>query len=95
MLDKPVSGRKFFEQVIRDNLDIGRPEQVALVFDRKLIRRGPHATPAPFRARVITEGVTPSLYVDYKHTRIKQYHIRGLGRARRSSRLRQARSSRP
>jgi hypothetical protein len=25
MLDKPVAGRMFFEQVIRDNLDIGRP----------------------------------------------------------------------
>ena len=77
MLDKPVSGRMFFEQVIRDNLDIGRPDQVALVFDRKLIRRGPRATPGPFRTRVITEGVTPSLYVDYKHTRIKQYHKEG------------------
>jgi hypothetical protein len=44
------------------------------VFDRKLIRRGSRATPGPFRIRVITEGVTPSLYVDYKHTRIKQYH---------------------
>jgi hypothetical protein len=77
MLDKPVSGRMFFEQVIRDNLDIGRPDQVALVFDRKLIRRGPRATPGPFRTRVITAGVTPSLYVDYKHTRIKQYHKQG------------------
>jgi len=77
MLDKPVSGRMFFEQVIRDNLDIGRPDQVALVFDRKLIRRGPRATPGPFRTRVITEGVTPSLYADYKHTRIKQYHKQG------------------
>jgi len=28
MLDRPVSGRIFFEQVIRDNLDIGRPDQV-------------------------------------------------------------------
>jgi hypothetical protein len=77
MLDKPVSGRMFFEQVIRDNLDIGRPDQVALVFDRKLIRRGHRPTPGPFRTRVITEGVTPSLYVDYKHTRIKQYHKQG------------------
>jgi hypothetical protein len=77
MLDKPVSGRMFFEQVIRDNLDIGRPDRVALVFDRKLIRRGPRATPGPFRTRVITEGVTPSLYADYKHTRIKQYHKQG------------------
>ena len=74
MLDKPVSGRVFFEQVIRDNLDIGRPDQVALIFDRRLMRRGPRATPGRFRTRVITQGVTPSLHVDYKHTRIKQYH---------------------
>jgi hypothetical protein len=77
MLDKPVSGRVFFEQVIRDNLDIGRPDQIALVFDRRLMRRGPRATPGPFRTRVITDGVTPSLHVDYKHTRIKQYHKEG------------------
>src|SRR6202158_3651163 len=77
MLDTPVSGRIFFEQVIRDNLDIGRPDQVALIFDRKLIRRGPRATPGRFRTRVITDGVTPSLHVDYKHTRIKQYHKEG------------------
>jgi hypothetical protein len=77
MLDKPVAGRMFFEQVIRDNLDIGRPDQVALIFDRRLMRRGPRRTPGVFRTRVITEGVTPSLYVDYKHTRIKQYHKQG------------------
>ena len=47
MLDKPVSGRVFFEQVIRDNLDTGRPDQVALIFHRRLKRRGPRATPAP------------------------------------------------
>ncbi|MBO0882874.1 MAG: hypothetical protein J2P17_21570 [Mycobacterium sp.] len=77
MLDKPVAGRVFFEQVIRDNLDIGRPDQVALIFDRRLTRRGKNATPGRFRTRVITEGVTPSLHVDYKHTRIKQYHKEG------------------
>lgn len=77
MLDQPVTGRVFFEQVIRDNLDVGRPDQVALIFDRKLIRRGPRATPGRFRTRVITDGVTPSLHVDYKHTRIKQYHKEG------------------
>jgi hypothetical protein len=77
MLDKPVSGRVFFEHVIRDNLDIGRPDQVSLIFDRRLVRRGAHATPGQFRTRVITDGVTPSLHVDYKHTRIKQYHKEG------------------
>ncbi|MET0996817.1 MAG: hypothetical protein ABWY20_23355 [Mycobacterium sp.] len=60
MLDKPVSGRVFFEQVIRDNLDIGRPDQVALIFDRRLMRRGKFATPGRFRTRAITQGVTPA-----------------------------------
>ncbi len=77
MLDKPVSGRIFFEQVIRDNLDAGRPDQVGLVFDRRIIRRGRFATPGRFRTRVLTAGVTPSLHIDYKHTTIKQYHKEG------------------
>ena len=73
VLDQPVTGRVFFEQVIRDNLDIGRPSQVSLVFDRRISRR----TPGQFRTRVITEGVVPSLHVDYKRNRIKQYHKEG------------------
>jgi hypothetical protein len=77
MLDRPVSGRIFFEQVIRDNLDIGRPDQVGLVFDRRIITKGRRKTPGRFRTRVITAGVTPSLHVDYKHSKIKQYHKEG------------------
>jgi hypothetical protein len=82
VLDAPVAGRIFFEQVIRDNLDIGRPDQVALVFARRIIRKGRFATPGRFRTRVITSGVVPSLHIDYKHTKIKQYHK--LGRALRT-----------
>src|ERR1019366_8602021 len=33
-LDRPVSGRIFFEQLIRDNIDIGRPDKVNIVFGR-------------------------------------------------------------
>jgi hypothetical protein len=77
VLDAPVSGRVFFEQVIRDNLDAGRPDRVSLVFDRRITRKGPRATPGRFRTRVITEGVTPSVYIDYKHTAVKQYHKHG------------------
>jgi hypothetical protein len=73
VLDKPVSGRIFFEQTIRDNLDIGRPDQVSLIFDRQVRRN----TPGVFRTRVITDTVTPSLHIDYKHCRIKQYHKHG------------------
>ena len=77
MLDQPVSGRVFFEQTIRNNLDAGRPDQVSLIFDRRIIRTGRHPTPGRFRTRVITAGVTPSLHIDYKHTTITQYHKQG------------------
>jgi hypothetical protein len=70
VLDRPVHGRLFFEQVIRENLDIGRPEDVRLIFNRKITRR----TPGSFRTRIVTHDVTPSLNVYYKNTRIKQYH---------------------
>src|SRR5215831_17397968 len=30
VLDRPLHGRLFFEQVIRENLDLGRPEQIEL-----------------------------------------------------------------
>jgi len=70
VLDRPLAGRVFFEDVIRDNLDLGRPDQIGLVFERRVTRR----TPGRFRTRVITDGVVPSLHVDYKHAKIKQYH---------------------
>jgi hypothetical protein len=82
VLDAPVTGRIFFDQVIRDNLDLGRPDRVSLIFDRKIIRTGKRATPGRFRTRVITDGVTPSLHVDYKNSKIKQYHK--LGKALRT-----------
>jgi len=77
VLDRPLSGRVFFDQVIHDNLGIGRPDQVGLIFGRRIVRKGPRATPGRFRTRVITEDVTPSLHVDYKNSKIKQYHKLG------------------
>lgn len=73
VLDRPLTGRVFFEEVIRENLDLGRPDQVQLIFNRRVTKR----TPGRFRTRVITDGVIPSLHVDYKRTRIKQYHKEG------------------
>jgi hypothetical protein len=73
VLDRPLSGRIFFEEVIRENLDLGRPDQVQLIFQRRVTKR----TPGRFRTRVLTEGVTPTLHVDYKSSRIKQYHKEG------------------
>lgn len=73
VLDQPVHGRVLFEEVIRENLDIGRPDQVQLIFGRSVTRRNP----GRFRTRVLTSGVIPSLHVDYKKSRIKQYHKEG------------------
>jgi hypothetical protein len=70
VLDRPAHGRLFFEQVIRENLDLGRPEEVQLIFNRTVTRR----TPGQFRTRIVTQDVTPSLNIYYKRTRIKQYH---------------------
>jgi hypothetical protein len=70
VLDRPAHGRLFFEQVVRENLDLGRPEEVQLIFNRRITRR----TPGQFRTRIVTQDVTPSLNVYYKRTRIKQYH---------------------
>jgi len=73
VLDRPLTGRCFFEEVIRENLDIGRPDQMQLIFNRRVTRR----TPGQFRTRVLTEGVVPSLHVQYKKSKVKQYHKEG------------------
>jgi hypothetical protein len=72
VFDRPVQGRHFFEAVIRENIDLGRPDRVGLLFPLRITR----ATPPPlygYRTRVITDGVQPSLHVEYKHSHVKQY----------------------
>jgi hypothetical protein len=69
VLDRPRTGRVFFEEVIRENVDLGRPDYVQLIFSRRVTKE----TPGRFRLRVITQGVVPALHIDYKHSRIKQY----------------------
>lgn len=73
VFDRPQSGRAFFEGVIRDHLDIGRPGNVALVFNRKLRPN----TPGRFSTKVITRGVDPQLSCKYKSARLKQYFKEG------------------
>lgn len=67
-----IDGRRFFDRIIRDHLELGRPDRLRLLFDRRINRR----TPPPrfgYRTRVITADVNPSLHVEYKKTDIKQY----------------------
>jgi hypothetical protein len=71
--NQPLTGRIFCAELIRENLDIGRPDRVQLVFDQRLTRR----TPGRFRAWVLTEGDVPSLHLEYKNSHIKQNNKEG------------------
>jgi hypothetical protein len=75
IFDRPLRGREFFEEIIRDNLDLGRPDRVQLVFDRLVTKK----TPGEFRTRVIQDGVHPSLHINYKNFDLKQYIKEGRG----------------
>lgn len=73
--ERGTHGRCFFEEVIRENIDLGRPEQIQLIFGRKLQKTTVSA--GRCRTRIINEGVIPSLHVYYKNTHLKQYHKEG------------------
>jgi hypothetical protein len=70
----PRRARAFFEALIADNLDVGRPANVEIIFGRR-IRRD---TPGVFRTTIDRPAVGPDtggvvLNLFYKHSRIKQY----------------------
>jgi hypothetical protein len=70
----PRHARGFFEALVADNLDVGRPEQVELIFSRHPVRRGrPPSAQKVFKTKVVTRGVEVTVNAFYKHSRIKQY----------------------
>jgi hypothetical protein len=73
VFDRPAAGRAWFEQTIRDQLALGRPDNVAIVFGRKVSRR----TPGRFHTRVISRGVEPAIQVHYRASKVKQYFKEG------------------
>jgi hypothetical protein len=73
VFDRPQAGRAWFEQTIRDQLDLGRPDKVQIVFDRRITKQ----TPGRFQTKVITKGVEPVLQAHYKHSKVKQYFKEG------------------
>lgn len=65
----PAQGRALVETLIRDHLDLGRPDRVRLIFDRGSTSR----TPGTFQTDVIPYGGMPSIRIFYKHRVLKQY----------------------
>ena len=69
VLDDPRRARRFFEALVADNVGIGRPEEVAVVFGRRVQRN----TPGQFRTRIFGPGTEVKMDFAYKHSRVKQY----------------------
>jgi hypothetical protein len=71
VFDAPRRARGFFEALVTDNLDIGRPELIELIFRRGQRRGRPAA--GQFKTKVVTYGTEVNVNVFYPHSRIKQY----------------------
>lgn len=69
VFDAPRRARAFFEAVVADNLDIGRPDEIKLIFDRQIRSN----TKSEFATRVVTRGTEVTVNAFYKHSRIKEY----------------------
>ena len=69
---QPRYARGFFEALVTDNLDLGRPDTIEIVFDRQ-IRAGQRAPGGEFKTKIITRGTEVTVNAFYKHSRIKQY----------------------
>ena len=69
VFDSSRRGRAFFESVVADNIDLGRPSEVRLIFNRNIYKN----TKGTFRTRVVTRGVDVCLDVNYRDSRIKEY----------------------
>lgn len=72
VFDRPLHARQFFAAVIRDHLDLGRPDQLQIVFGRRVSPKHRRGRP-PFRTRVFNQGVHVSLNVEHRKTSLKQY----------------------
>ncbi|MGH7745963.1 MAG: hypothetical protein ACREQ5_14475, partial [Candidatus Dormibacteria bacterium] len=68
VFDAPRHARGFFESVIADNLDLGRPDEIELIFGRRVQKN----TTGEFATR-ITQGTEVRINVLYRNSRIKQY----------------------
>jgi len=69
VFDRPHQARGFFEALCADNLDIGRPEQMQIVFGRR-VRTPP---PQGYRTRLLRSGDEVTLNAHFKHSRVKSY----------------------
>ncbi len=69
VLDTPRRARALFEALVADNISIGRPAEVSVLFARR-VQRNTHSI---FRTRLFTQGTQVRIDIVYKHCRVKLY----------------------
>jgi len=75
VFDAPRHARGFFEALVVDNLDIGRPDTVELIFHGP--HRPGHGRPIKLgcqpKSKVVTRNTEVTVNAFYKNSRVKQY----------------------
>ncbi len=69
VFDAPRRARAFFEATVADNIDIGRPDEIKVIFNRQIRTN----TKGEFATKVVTRGTDVTINAFYKHSRIKEY----------------------
>ena len=69
VLDAPRRARALFESLVADNIGIGRPASVSMLFARRVQRN----TSSVLSTRVFTEGTQVRIHFLCKHCRVKLY----------------------
>lgn len=71
--DRPAAGRAWFEATIPDQLTLGRPDQAAVIFGRRVTRQ----TPGRFHTKIFNRGVETAIQIHYRASKVKQYFKEG------------------
>jgi hypothetical protein len=74
VFDAPRRARAFLEALVADNLDLGRPDSVELIFTGNHERRGrPRNEPLTFKTAVVMHDTEVRINAFFKHSQVKQY----------------------
>ena len=73
MFERALAGRAWFEQTLPDQLTLGRPDQAAVIFGRRVNRR----TPGRFHTKIFNRGVEAAIQIHFRASKVKQYFKEG------------------
>ncbi|MGA9316386.1 MAG: hypothetical protein WBV77_17375 [Solirubrobacteraceae bacterium] len=66
MFTAPRYARCFFEALVTDNLDLGRPDTIKIIFGRRIVNGTQRATRGTCKTKVITRGTEVTINAFYR-----------------------------